>query len=113
MLIRALFSTQGGQTGTKLCGRPVDSKSEKPFQLEGFSCPRGDLNPHARNRALAPQASASTYSATRTMPQNSGRALSSRCRETLANDHQHVPRDPHAGVLQRFAPISFGIDSST
>ena len=25
-----------------------------------FVCPRGDLNPHARNRALAPQASAST-----------------------------------------------------
>ena len=29
-------------------------------------CPRGDLNPHALSRALAPQASASTYSATRT-----------------------------------------------
>ena len=29
-------------------------------------CPRGDLNPHALKRALAPQASASTYSATRT-----------------------------------------------
>ena len=29
-------------------------------------CPRGDLNPHALLRALAPQASASTYSATRT-----------------------------------------------
>ena len=29
-------------------------------------CPRGDLNPHARNRALAPQASASANSATRT-----------------------------------------------
>ena len=29
-------------------------------------CPRGDLNPHAPQRALAPQASASTYSATRT-----------------------------------------------
>src|SRR6478735_6282136 len=29
-------------------------------------CPRGDLNPHALIRALAPQASASTYSATRT-----------------------------------------------
>ncbi len=30
------------------------------------SCPRGDLNPHAPFRALAPQASASAYSATRT-----------------------------------------------
>ena len=29
-------------------------------------CPRGDLNPHAPQGALAPQASASTYSATRT-----------------------------------------------
>src|SRR5690606_35676916 len=29
-------------------------------------CPRGDLNPHAPQRALAPQASASAYSATRT-----------------------------------------------
>src|SRR5215212_9074435 len=29
-------------------------------------CPRGDLNPHALLRALAPQASASTYSATQT-----------------------------------------------
>ena len=29
-------------------------------------CPRGDLNPHAPFRALAPQASASAYSATRT-----------------------------------------------
>src|SRR5215218_4737666 len=29
-------------------------------------CPRGDLNPHAPRRALAPQASASAYSATRT-----------------------------------------------
>lgn len=40
-------------------------KSETP-SIEGVSlltlilCPRGDLNPHARNRALAPQASAST-----------------------------------------------------
>ncbi|MDX6307174.1 MAG: hypothetical protein QOI06_220 [Nocardioidaceae bacterium] len=31
-----------------------------------IECPRGDLNPHALIRALAPQASASTYSATRT-----------------------------------------------
>jgi hypothetical protein len=29
-------------------------------------CPRGDLNPHALIRALAPQASASANSATRT-----------------------------------------------
>lgn len=29
-------------------------------------CPRGDLNPHPLMRGLAPQASASTYSATRT-----------------------------------------------
>ena len=29
-------------------------------------CPRGDLNPHPRKRGLAPQASASAYSATRT-----------------------------------------------
>ena len=29
-------------------------------------CVRGDLNPHALIRALAPQASASAYSATRT-----------------------------------------------
>src|SRR5699024_5011352 len=29
-------------------------------------CPRGDLNPHALYRALAPQASASAVSATRT-----------------------------------------------
>ena len=29
-------------------------------------CPRGDLNPHSRHRPLAPQASASAYSATRT-----------------------------------------------
>lgn len=29
-------------------------------------CPRGDLNPHAHHWALAPQASASAYSATRT-----------------------------------------------
>jgi hypothetical protein len=29
-------------------------------------CPRGDLNPHNRHRSLAPQASASAYSATRT-----------------------------------------------
>src|SRR5215210_6170219 len=35
-------------------------------------CPRGDLNPHALSRALAPQASASTYSATRTGPQTHG-----------------------------------------
>jgi hypothetical protein len=33
---------------------------------EEGECPRGDLNPHALSRALAPQASASTYSATRT-----------------------------------------------
>ena len=31
-----------------------------------FQCPRGDLNPHALIRALAPQASASANSATRT-----------------------------------------------
>ena len=31
-----------------------------------FGCPRGDLNPHDRYRSLAPQASASAYSATRT-----------------------------------------------
>lgn len=30
------------------------------------ACPRGDLNPHAHHWALAPQASASAYSATRT-----------------------------------------------
>ena len=30
------------------------------------ACPRGDLNPHSRHRPLAPQASASAYSATRT-----------------------------------------------
>ena len=29
-------------------------------------CPRGDLNPHPLIRGLAPQASASAYSATRT-----------------------------------------------
>ena len=28
--------------------------------VRALQCPRGDLNPHARNRALAPQASAST-----------------------------------------------------
>src|SRR3954454_10538188 len=34
--------------------------------LDDGSCPRGDLNPHALIRALAPQASASANSATRT-----------------------------------------------
>ena len=34
--------------------------------VSNLLCPRGDLNPHALSRALAPQASASTYSATRT-----------------------------------------------
>ena len=37
-----------------------------PVELGKMPCPRGDLNPHALLRALAPQASASTYSATRT-----------------------------------------------
>jgi hypothetical protein len=36
-------------------------------------CPRGDLNPHAPQGALAPQASASTYSATRTGVLSAGR----------------------------------------
>ena len=51
---------------------PVSAKSQ-PWNLPltrgddvQTVCPRGDLNPHALSRALAPQASASTYSATRT-----------------------------------------------
>src|SRR3954453_10827404 len=35
-------------------------------EIRGLRCPRGDLNPHALIRALAPQASASANSATRT-----------------------------------------------
>jgi hypothetical protein len=37
-----------------------------PGQVMIAMCPRGDLNPHAPFEALAPQASASAYSATRT-----------------------------------------------
>lgn len=43
-------------------GRPVPQVDGPSHQL----CPRGDLNPYALKRALAPQASASTNSATRT-----------------------------------------------
>src|SRR6187551_2803272 len=39
------------------------------LRREGIRCPRGDLNPHALIRALAPQASASANSATRTSAQ--------------------------------------------
>lgn len=37
-----------------------------PHDMYKGSCPRGDLNPHSHHWPLAPQASASTYSATRT-----------------------------------------------
>jgi hypothetical protein len=38
----------------------------RPLPMYVRKCPRGDLNPHAPFEALAPQASASAYSATRT-----------------------------------------------
>ena len=38
------------------------NSANRPYEM----CPREDLNLHALKRALAPQASASTYSATRT-----------------------------------------------
>ena len=46
-------------------GRPAGHRLQRPGAERGCShvcmcwCPRGDLNPHARYRALAPQASAS------------------------------------------------------
>lgn len=44
----------------------VPYKRETRFHANDPVCPRGDLNPHALIRALAPQASASANSATRT-----------------------------------------------
>jgi hypothetical protein len=65
------------QLGLKVTFRPGEAKirAEVTIGPENYvehamwgygSCPRGDLNPHAPFRALAPQASASAYSATRT-----------------------------------------------
>jgi hypothetical protein len=54
-------STGPIRPGSQPCNSPL-TRGDK-FNCE---CPRGDLNPHALLRALAPQASASTYSATRT-----------------------------------------------
>ena len=54
-----------------------------PDQRDHYWCPRGDLNPHALKRALAPQASASAYSATRTWCRTSV----SRAAKRFATDH--------------------------
>ncbi len=61
------------------------------------TCPRGDLNPHAPQRALAPQASASAYSATRTWCLHAG--PSSRVGSVrLANSEGCVIPVNHPGV---------------
>ena len=51
--------------------RPEEEQNPRGWTQGFCRCPRGDLNPHALIRALAPQASASAYSATRTSAQES------------------------------------------
>ena len=56
------------QMGLRLVYDPLDrvvAAEARPNTYQS-TCPRGDLNPHAPHGALAPQASASAYSATRT-----------------------------------------------
>ena len=58
---------QAGQTSRELSGRNETGPESLARESSGpIPCPRGDLNPHALIRALAPQASASANSATRT-----------------------------------------------
>ena len=47
-------------------GRKMEVEMRPNLGVYVGKCPRGDLNPHNRHRSLAPQASASAYSATRT-----------------------------------------------
>jgi hypothetical protein len=60
--VAAMFRTPVSNPLAETTWGAADERSDQRFSL----CPRGDLNPHALSRALAPQASASTYSATRT-----------------------------------------------
>ncbi len=57
-----------GCARSRLAGphEPSQLRRRRKDKAGKIVCPRGDLNPHALLRALAPQASASTYSATRT-----------------------------------------------
>ena len=57
---------RAGATEALRNGRRVAKMLLTRGDIHEIVCPRGDLNPHALSRALAPQASASTYSATRT-----------------------------------------------
>lgn len=81
-----------GELGLRLIYEPARNAVIAQAQL-GRSCtkmcPRGDLNPHAHHWALAPQASASAYSATRTWCLHAG--PSSRVGSVrLANSEQCV-----------------------
>jgi dTMP kinase len=62
--IRRTPDPTGTLGGHRVSGR--DAGSRQRGSNVTVWCPRGDLNPHALLRALAPQASASTNSATRT-----------------------------------------------
>ena len=63
-------------------------------------CPRGDLNPHALIRALAPQASASAYSATRTWCATTFDSMVGRDARCLpCGAHRAPTRHPSAALL--------------
>jgi site-specific DNA recombinase len=59
-----------GRLGLTLTYHPSEKRVQAEVRPASImyvrECPRGDLNPHNRYRSLAPQASASAYSATRT-----------------------------------------------
>ena len=63
---KAQIYSQLGLALTYHPGSQTVRAEARPLPMYVRKCPRGDLNPHAPFRALAPQASASAYSATRT-----------------------------------------------